>query len=107
VESLADWFTRAPEGLYFRWLIAQRLGKLSRSLLNFNKRQVTSSGWEPLTGPNWDPPQEVATYLESGLNRSFAEFPRPRWPFQRPAPTPFDLDPTQAVEYIESHMEKS
>jgi hypothetical protein len=106
VESLAGWFHRAPEGLYYKWLLAQRLGKLSRELIAFNARQTAPSGPVVLSGPGWDPPVEIASYLESGLNGSFADYPRPRWSFQRPAPTPLDLDPKKAIDYIESNMEK-
>ncbi len=107
VESLAEWMGRAPRGLYFKWLIAQRLGRLARGLTSFNARQARASAWEPLSGPGWNPPGEVASFLESGVNGSFADYPRPRWPFQRPAPTPLELDPVRAIDYIESHMEKS
>ncbi|HSQ39625.1 MAG TPA: hypothetical protein VLM78_05650 [Anaerolineales bacterium] len=107
LQSLAGWFLRAPDGLYFKWLIAQRLGKLSRELIAFNARQAAPSAHEALGGAGWDPPEEVAAYLESGLNGSFADYPRPRWPFQRPRPTPLDLDPETAIDYIESTLEKS
>ena len=106
-ESLAGWFLRAPDGLYFKWLIAQRLGKLSRELIAFNARQSPRSDRDALHGPGWDPPDEVASYLESGLTGSFAVYPRPRWPFQRPRPTPLDLDPDTAIDYIESKLEKA
>ena len=106
-ESLAGWFLRAPDGLYFKWLIAQRLGKLSRELISFNARQSPRSDRDALHGPGWDPPDEVASYLESGLNGSFADYPRPRWPFQRPPRTPLDLDPATAIDYIESKLEKA
>lgn len=107
VEMLAGWFRRAPGGLYFKWLIAQRLGKLSREWIAFDARQVARFGRQALSGPGWDPPEEVAAYLESGLNGSFADYPRPRWPFQRPAPTPLDLDPQMAIDYLESKLDKA
>lgn len=107
VESLAAWLTRAPHGLYFKWLIAHRLGRLSRALVAFRSRQEASPAWEPLAGPGWDPPGEVAAYLQSGLNGSFADYPRPRWPFQKQSPTPLDIDPAKAIDYIESKMEKA
>lgn len=106
VETLADWFRRAPQGLYYKWLLAQRLGKFSRDLIAFKARKPAPSGAEALYGPGWDPPHEVAQYLESGLNGSFADYPRPRWPFQRPASTPLDLDPVQAIDYIETQAVK-
>lgn len=107
VESLAEWMVRAPRGLYFKWLIANRLGKLSRGLVTFQTRHEPKSKWEPLTGPGWEPPREVAAYLESGLNGSFADYPRSRWPFQKSNPTPLDIDPVEAIDYIESKMERT
>lgn len=107
VESLAGWFLRTSDGLYFKWLIAQRLGKLSRELIAFNARQAAPSAHEALHGPGWEPSDEVAAYLESGLNGSFADYPRPRWSFQRPSLTPLDLDPDTAINYIESRLEKT
>ena len=106
VESLAGWMARAPRGLYFKWLIANRLGKLARALVAFQARQQPKPVWEPLAGAGWEPPSEVAAYLESGVNGSFADYPRPRWPFQKANPTPLDIDPEQAIDYIESKMEK-
>jgi len=106
IESLADWMSRSSRGLYFKWLIAQRLGKLARGLTIFDARRAQPSVWEPIAGPGWDPPEEVASYLEAGINGSFADYPRPRWPFQRAKPTPLDLDPNQAIEYLETRMKK-
>jgi hypothetical protein len=103
VEALAGWMVKARSGIYFKWLVAQRLGLLSRALINFKARHsAASSAKEPLAGPGWDPPEEVAAYLESGLNGSFADYPRPRWPFQPPPPTPLDLDPNQVIDFIET-----
>ena len=107
VESLAEWMARAPRGLYFKWLIAQRLGKLARGLTSFNARQAQPSAWEAIAGPGWNPPGEVASYLEAGINGSFADYPRPRWSFQKSAPTPLDLDPDQAIEYIEGRIKEA
>lgn len=106
IETLAGWLVRAPKGLYFKWLIANRLGKLSRALIAFQTRQEPRPTWEPLIAPGWEPPREVAAYLESGLNGSFADYPRSRWPFVKSNPTPLDIDPINAINYIESKMER-
>ncbi|MBV6396171.1 MAG: hypothetical protein HFACDABA_01764 [Anaerolineales bacterium] len=106
VESLAGWMEGAPRGLYFKWLVANRLGKLARALIAFQSRREPKPTWEPLNAPGWDPPREVAAYLESGVNGSFSDYPRSRWPFQKQNPTPLDIDPAQAIDYIESQMEK-
>jgi hypothetical protein len=107
IESLADWMVRAPSGTYFKWLVAQRLGKLSRGLIAFQTRAELKEGGARLDAPGWNPPGEVKAYLESGLNGSFADFPRPRWPFQKPKPTPLDIDPVAAIDYVESKAEKA
>ena len=107
IESLAVWMAKARGGIYFKWLVAQRLGILSRGLLNFKSRQSVQSGKERLGGPGWDPPEEVAAYLESGLNGSFADYPRPRWSLRPPAPTPLDLDPEKVIDFIESEVRRT
>lgn len=104
VELLAGWLHRAPRGLYYKWLVAQRLGRLARDVISFNARKPASTGSAALKDPNWTPPEPVTAYLESGLNGSFADFPRPRWFFQRPASTPLDLDPSQVIDVIEGTM---
>jgi len=108
IEALAGWMVKARSGIYFKWLVAQRLGLLARALINFKARHsAASSAQDPLAGPGWDPPEEVAAYLESGLNGSFADYPRPRWSFQTPAPTPLDLDPHQVIDFIETQRKDS
>ena len=104
VESLALWLTKVPRGGYVKWLVAQRLGKLARDLLTFRERRNPPSAREALRGADWNPPEEVASYLEAGLIGSFADFPQPRWPFERPRPTPLDLNPHEALEFIESNL---
>ena len=106
-ESLAGWFLRAPDGLYFKWLIAQRLGKLSRELIAFNARQAAPSAHEALRGPGWDPPDEVAAYLEVRPERFLRRLPASALVLPASRPTPLDLDPETAIDYIESTLEKT
>lgn len=106
VESLAGWLERAPKGLYYKWLVAQRLGRLARELIAFKRRQPAPTGAEALKGPGWDPGEQVAAYLDSGLNGSFADYPRPRWSFQPAPPTPLDLDPSRAIDILERSLEE-
>jgi hypothetical protein len=46
----------------------------------------------------------VGAYLESGLTRTFADFPRQRR-FSRLPDTPFDIDLNQVISYLESQLE--
>lgn len=103
LEATARQILRTDQGVYYKWLIANRMGKLARAILQVRNGQVeTSSG--ALNGWDWNPPDDVATYLVSGLTRTFADFPRRRW-FSRLQETPFDIDLDQVVAYLESQME--
>ncbi len=95
VETLAAWMAKAKQGNYFKWQIARRLGRIARGF-----REMLGQG-SRLVSAN----DAVEKYLDAGLNTSFADYPRPKYPFQRPAPTPLDLDPKKAVEYLESQTE--
>jgi hypothetical protein len=90
-------------GVYYKWLIANRMGKLARSILSLRDGGVEAAV-SPLEGRDWNPPDEVGAYLESGLTRTFADYPRQRR-FSRPLETPFDLDLNQVIAYLESQME--
>ena len=94
---------KSKQGIYYKWMIAHRLGKLTREMLDQREGRPEQLGYTRLTGRDWEPSKEVTTYLEIGLNGSFADFPQPRW--TRPQPTPLDLDPQNVIEYLESEME--
>lgn len=103
LESTAGQISRAGGGIYYKWLIANRMGKLARSILNHRNGEEVGPG-SPLTGRDWDPPTEVESYLEAGLTRTFADFPRQKR-FSPPPVTPFDVDLNQVIKYLESQME--
>lgn len=106
VESLALWLTKVQRGSYFKWLVAQRLGKLARDLIAFQTRRDPPSARDALRSVYWNPPEDVVAYLESGLTGSFADYPQPRWPFESATATPLDLNPQEALDFIESNLEK-
>lgn len=105
VEGLAISLEKAQKGIYVKWLIAHRLGKLARDLLVQRGDRISAKVIGPLVGRDWNPSQSVDEYLEAGLNGSFADYPNPSWPFGRPRPTPLDLEVNEAVEFLESQME--
>jgi len=92
VAAVALWLKRSRTSNYFRWQLANRLGRVSRRLEEICDRYPERGG----------PGQAVAGYLAAGLNRSFVDFPLSRRLFQRPASTPLDLEPAEVVEYLES-----
>jgi len=105
VEGLAISLEKAHKGIYVKWQIAHRLGKLARDLLVQRGDRVSAKVIGPLVGRDWHPSQPVDEYLNVGLNGSFADYPNPPWPFGRPRPTPLDLDVNKAVDFLEAQME--
>ena len=102
MENLAELLDKRGRGIYYKWLIANRLGKAARELLD-QRAGLQGTRFMRLSGRDWNPPQEVNAYLESGVNGSFADYPRPRW--SRPHPTPLDIHPAQVVAFLESEMQ--
>jgi len=84
VEGLAIWILRAEKGIYFKWLIANRLGRLAYQMLLHRESGRPRSVFAPLLGNDWAPRKDVQQYLESGLHRSFADFPNTGGRFATP-----------------------
>jgi hypothetical protein len=105
VEILAEWIKKSKRGAYYKWLVANRLGKAAREILAQREGKPVSKSFGGLNGRGWNPPPEIGAYLENGLLGSFASFPRPRWFWQKPLPTPLDLEARQALDYLEDEME--
>jgi hypothetical protein len=103
LQTTAGQISRTGRGVYYQWIIANRLGKLATSILTLRTGKAEYLGDE-IDAEDWKPPDEVAAYLVSGLTRTFADFPRRRWYF-RPQKTPFDIDLDQVTTYLESQME--
>ena len=105
VESLAVSLGKAERGTYFKWVIANRLGKLAYQMLLHRESGRPRSVFAPLVGNDWQPPKHLQTYLETGLHGSFADFPVVRPPLGAPQKTPLDLNVAEAVEFLESQIE--
>jgi len=105
VETLAGWIKKTERGMYFKWLFANRLGKVAHQILVIRSTGERRSFFDPLTGPDWRPDPPVQSYLESGLQSSFADYPRKRRFFSPPLKTPLDHDLIEIVGYLESQVE--
>jgi len=105
VETLAMAIDKSHQGIYVKWQVANRLGKLARDLLIQRGDRENARVIGPLTGRDWRPSEPVRKYLDVGLNGSFADYPSPRWSFERPQPTPLDLDVGEAITFIEGQMD--
>jgi hypothetical protein len=104
VESLALALQKAERGIYFKWVVANRLGKLAYQMLLQREHGRPRSLHAPLAGPDWQPSNELQAYLETGLHGSFADFPQVKRSGAQQK-TPLDLDVGEAVEFLEAHME--
>ncbi len=107
IENLVGWLEKSQRnGNYYKWLIANRLGKTAREILAQREGQPVSKKFGRLAGRDWAPPQKIDDYLDSGLNGSFGDFPRPAWSRRgRPQKnTPLDMDPGQVLEFLENEM---
>ncbi len=104
VEGLSIWLRRSERGIYFKWLVANRLGKLAYQILLHRESGRPRSVFAPLVGTDWEPGQDLQKYLETGLHGSFADFPN-TGRFSAPPPTPLDLKVADAVDFLESQVE--
>jgi hypothetical protein len=105
VEALASALGKRGRGTYFKWLVANRLGKLAHQMLLLREHGKPRSVFAPMTAVGWEATPEVKEYLEKGLRGSFAEFPNPGWgTFAQPAKTPLDHDVKEVVEFLESRQ---
>lgn len=104
VESFAIWIRKAEKGIYFKWLVANRLGKLAYQILLHRESGRPRSVFAPLLGNDWEPSKELRQYLETGLHGSFADFPH-AGNLSRTQHTPLDLDVNEAVDFLESQVE--
>ncbi len=106
IEILADWLKKSKRGgTYYKWLIANRLGKNAREILAQREGNPASKKFSALTGRGWNPPPEIDEYLNTGLNGSFTNALRPRWFWQSPPTTPLDIEAQQVMDYLEDEME--
>jgi hypothetical protein len=105
VEGLTIWLRRAQGGIYFKWLIANKLGKLAYQTLVYRENGRARSVFAPLVGTDWEPTKELQEYLETGLHGSFADFPSARRRLGAPQQTPLDHDVAKAVDFLESQID--
>jgi hypothetical protein len=107
VEGLAEWIQKSEKGIYNKWLVANRLGKLAYGLLSLRNEAQPRSIFAPLEGPGWVPDPESKDYLHSGLQGSFADFSHRKGPFAPPVKTPLDHDPHIVITFLESQIESN
>ena len=90
VETLAGWIEKANRGTYFKWQIANRLGRINSGFRELSERRARFQSRN----------EAVEKYLDAGVNTSFVDYPNGKNNL-----TPLDLDPEEVVNYLESQME--
>jgi hypothetical protein len=104
VEGLARNLVKMRRGTYYKWKVANQLGRLARDFLILRGDRDGAKDLSPLTGRDWQPSASIDAYLDSGLHGSFADFPNQPWRFSSPEPTPLDIDVEEVVEFLESQI---
>jgi hypothetical protein len=104
IEGLAAGLVKSRRGTYYKWQVANRLGRLARDFLIQRGDRANTRDVSPLTGRDWQPSAPVDAYLDTGLRGSFADFPNHPWRFRPPEPTPLDIDVNEVVEFLESQI---
>ncbi len=104
VEGLAVSMLKAKRGVYFKWIVANRLGKLAYQMLVRREGDKSRSVFAPLVSADWQPDPRLQKYLETGLHGSFSDYPDSER-FTRTSASPLDLDVREAVEFLESQLE--
>ena len=104
VQALAEYLSKSERSNYFKWLIANRLAKLTllsikQRGLDLDQKEGDFSSLNHLTTP------EIRNYLESGYKCSFLEYRRRRKWFYRQKTTPFDLYLPRVIDFNESQLE--
>ena len=106
IEDLADTLKQLKKGVYFKWVVANRLGKIIRNWVAYRDRLDKRWQANDLERLGWDAPPEIHRYLDAGLNGSFADYPRSRIPIVRiQSSTPLDVDPNFVLDFLEKEME--
>ena len=105
VEGLAVGLLRAEQGMYFKWVVANRLGKLAYNILRHRESGKPRSVFAPLLGTDWEPSKDLQSYLETGLHGSFADYPNVSRFSGAQQQTPLDINVAEAVDFLESQVE--
>ena len=104
VEGLAVNLVKMRKGTYYKWQVANRLGRLARDFLIQRGERAGTRDLSPLSGHAWQPSAPIDAYLDTGLRGSFADYPNRFWRFRPPEPTPLDIDVVEVVEFLEAQI---
>jgi hypothetical protein len=102
VREMSFWIERTKGGIYPKWHVAHLLADLALDIID--RRGSHQKHERLVASPDWNPPDEVRTYLDAAQVTSYTDYPRTKR-FSPPSPTPFDQDLEPVIEYLESLLE--
>ncbi len=106
IATLGETIEKSSSGIYFKWVLANRMGRIMRDWLAYREHVVKRWQANNIAKLGWSSSKPIQKYLDVGLNGSFADYPSPRLAFLRlRRATPLDIDPNDVLDYLESHME--
>ncbi|HSM72505.1 MAG TPA: hypothetical protein VK851_13260 [Anaerolineales bacterium] len=105
IETLADAMEKADRGVYYKWMIANRIGRIAHQILSQRETGRERALFDPLAGPDWNPNAGVRSYLEAGLQGSFADYPQKNRYISQTISTPMDHDMQEVIEYLEKQVD--
>lgn len=105
IETLADAMKKADRGVYYKWMIANRIGRIAHQILSQRETGRERALFDPLAGPDWNPNAGVRSYLEAGLQGSFADYPQKNRYISQTISTPMDHDMQEVIEYLEKQVD--
>ena len=98
IEDLSVWMKKSRKGVYFQWLVANRLGKVAYQILSRHDIGKKRTVFDELTSPGWEAEPDVQEYLEAGLQGSFTDYAKRET-------TPLDHDVSETIDYLEEQIE--
>lgn len=96
VEAMAGYIEERHRGIYFKWQIANLLGKIQQTIQESASRGTSSR--IPL------PSDSVQAFLDAGVNTSYADYAPDGFVLKNNS-TPLDIELEQVVAYLEEQME--
>jgi hypothetical protein len=96
VEARARWIEERQRGTFFKWQLANLLGKVHQNIQE-SVRYGSSKNAPHI-------PAQVQNYLNAGLTTSYVDYAVPTI-FQKTELTPLDIELEQVVDYLEEQME--
>ncbi len=106
VEDWARLIDRRDQGDYSKWRLAHRLGVLALETLAYQEELSMKQTRRHLESGKLDVPPQVWAFLRAGMT-SYNPFTMPKRRFQLGArATPLDLDPEQAIQFLEDVLNR-